>query len=92
MTIKTNYINIELSYKCDFSLGGERMLLEINKLINSDFGMLKKLGWLLYDREDQIGGLTKEELYKLLHIVSIEEVEKEYQEAYNEGFNDGVCE
>ncbi|MBL4951096.1 hypothetical protein JK635_02425 [Neobacillus sp. YIM B02564] len=36
------------------------MLYEINKLIDFDFSMLKKLGWLLYDREDQNGGLNQE--------------------------------
>ena len=66
------------------------MILEINKLISSDFNMLKKLGWLLYNRQDQNGGLTKDELNELLHILSVEEMEKEYQMAYDEGLDDGV--
>ncbi|MFO1442938.1 hypothetical protein KDN24_06870 [Bacillus sp. Bva_UNVM-123] len=68
------------------------MLFEINKLIGSEFDMLKRVGWLLYNRFDQHGGLEIEELNELLHIVSIEEMEKEYRLAYDEGFNDGVCE
>lgn len=68
------------------------MLFDINKLISSEFNMLNKVGWLLYNREDQNGGLNKEELNELLHIVSIESMEKEYQQAYDEGFNDAVCE
>lgn len=66
------------------------MILEINNLIDSDFDMLKKLGWLLYDRKGK--GLNEEELDKLLHIVTVEEMEKKYHAAYDEGFNDAVCE
>lgn len=63
--------------------------LEINKLINSEFNILQQLGKILYNRENQNGGLTFNELDDLLGIVSVEELEKEYQEAYNEGFYDG---
>jgi hypothetical protein len=68
------------------------MTLEINKLIDSEFEMLRKLGWLLYEREDRNGGLNLEEVYKLLHIVNVEEMEKEYKAAYDEGFDDAICE
>lgn len=68
------------------------MILEINKLIDSDFNMLKKVGWLVYNRENQVGGLTKDELNQLLHIVTIDEMQKEYQSGYDEGFDDAVCE
>jgi hypothetical protein len=67
------------------------MIFEINKLINSDSDMLKKIGWLLYDSTDQDGGLNKEELHNLLRILTVEEMEEEYKAAYQEGFNDGVC-
>jgi hypothetical protein len=72
--------------------GGVKMTLEINKLIDSEFEMLRKLGWLLYEREDRNGGLNLEEVYKLLHIVNVEEMEKEYKAAYDEGFDDAICE
>jgi hypothetical protein len=65
------------------------VILETQKLINSDFDMLKKVGWLVYNRENQEAGLSKDELNELLQIVSDEEMEKEYQIAYNEGFNEG---
>lgn len=67
------------------------MILEINKLINSEFDILKKIGWLIYNREDQDGGLDKEELNELLQIVTDEEVHREYKIGYDEGFNDAVC-
>ena len=67
------------------------MTLELDILINSEFDMLKQIGWLLYNREDQNGGLNKEELNELLHIVTVEEMEKESREAYEEGFNDAIC-
>jgi hypothetical protein len=65
------------------------MELEINKLITSEFKMLKELGWLLYNREDQNGGLTLNEVHKLLKAVTVEELEKEIKDSYDEGFNDG---
>jgi hypothetical protein len=68
------------------------VILEINKLINSDFDILNNIGWLLYNRADQNGGLAKEELNELLQIVTIEEMEKECKVAYDKGFNDAICE
>ncbi|WP_219620072.1 hypothetical protein [Bacillus sp. T33-2] len=68
------------------------IVLEINNLINSEHKMLRDFGWLLYGRQNQDGGLTKEELNELLQIVTVENMENEYQTAYNEGFNDGVSE
>jgi hypothetical protein len=67
------------------------MELDINKLINSESDILKRIGWLLYGREDQKGGLNQEEIYKLLSIISVEEMEKEYKAAYEEGFDDAIC-
>ncbi|MGD6876943.1 hypothetical protein [Bacillus infantis] len=66
------------------------MTFDINNLIDSEFKMLSKIGWLLYNREDQHGGLTAEEVYELLQIINEEEMENEYQQAYDEGFNDGA--
>lgn len=66
------------------------MILETNKLINSDFDMLKKLGWMLYNREDQDGGLTKEELNALLHIINENSIDEIYREGYNECLSDNV--
>lgn len=66
------------------------MTFEINNLIDSEFKMLKRVGWLLYNRENQHGGLTRDELSELLQIVRVGEMEKEYQEAYDEGFRDGI--
>jgi hypothetical protein len=65
------------------------MELEINKLITSEFKMLKELGWLLYNREDQNGGLILNEVHKLLKAVTAEELEKEIKDSYDEGFNCG---
>lgn len=65
---------------------------EVEKLINSSFSILKELGWLLYNRKDQNGGLDKDELDSLLRVVSVESMEKEYKAAYDDGFNDGVSE
>jgi hypothetical protein len=62
------------------------MTLEINKLIDSDFDMLNKLGWLLYNREDQNGGLNLEEVYELLKIVTEDEMKKDYQDGYYDGY------
>lgn len=67
------------------------MVLDIQKLIASEFDMLNKLGWLLYNRDNQDCGLSKDELYKLLHIVNEEEIYKEYKTGYDEGLQDGVC-
>lgn len=61
-----------------------------NKLISSDFEMLRKLGWLIYDREDQDGGLTTDELEELLKIVTEDEMQRICQEAHNEGFEEGA--
>lgn len=63
--------------------------LEINKLIDCNFDMLQQLGKLIYNRENQDGGLTVNELDELLRIVTVEEMDKEYQEAYDQGFNNG---
>ncbi|MGG3890243.1 hypothetical protein [Metabacillus fastidiosus] len=64
------------------------MEYEVNKLINSGFEMLEKIGWLIYNRENQNRGLSKEELYDLLRITTVQEMEKEYHKAYDEGVND----
>lgn len=74
-------------------------MYDINKLINSENEHLRKIGWLLYDREDQDGGLNNDELDNLIHILNdfneddfdsilAEEYEKGYQEGYNDGAND----
>lgn len=42
---------------------------EIEKLINCSFSILEELGWLLYNRNDQNGGLDKDELDDLLRIL-----------------------
>lgn len=68
------------------------MLLEIQRLINSEFDMLEKVGWLLYNREDQVGGLSKDGLNELLQIIREEEMYKECKLWYDEGFNDAICE
>jgi hypothetical protein len=65
------------------------MIYEINKLINSEFEPIQKLGWLLYNREDQNGGLTKEEVYKLIEIFADGDFEEILEEQYLEGFKDG---
>lgn len=63
------------------------MTLEINKLIDSDYDVLEKIGQLLYNREDQNGGLTKEELNSLLQILTVEAID----EVYDDGEFNGSC-
>ena len=62
------------------------MILDINKLCESEFGILRDLGNLLYNRENQDGGLTKDEVCSLLDIMNkskLEEFYKEYREGYD---------
>lgn len=66
------------------------MILETQKLVNSHYKMLRELGRLVYHRQDQKGGLNVSELNELLHIVSVEEVEKLFGKAYEEGFEKGI--
>lgn len=66
------------------------MILETQKLCNSNYKMLRELGRLVYHRQDQKGGLNESELNELLHIVSVEEVEKLLDKAYERGFEEGV--
>lgn len=72
-------------------------MYNINKLINSENEYIKQIGWLLYDRQDQNGGLNNDEVDKLVSVLldmseeSIDMLlEKEYQEGYEEGYNDGL--
>lgn len=66
------------------------MILEIQKLVNSNYKMLRDLGRLIYHRQDQKEGLNASELNELLHIVSVEEVERIFDRAYEEGFEKGI--
>ncbi|MCM3109908.1 hypothetical protein [Lederbergia lenta] len=45
------------------------MIPQINKLLDSDYDELEELGRLIYNREDQSGGLNADELDKLLYII-----------------------
>lgn len=67
------------------------LMFEINKLISSEIDILTKVGWLLYNREDQNGGLSKNELDDMLRILTVEEMGRELQASYDEGFDDGYC-
>ncbi|MEM5009305.1 hypothetical protein WKH57_01160 [Niallia taxi] len=67
------------------------MDLDIHKLIESEYELLTKFGWFLYNRKEQTSGLTNEDVYDLLSIINEDEMEKEYMAAYHEGFNDAVC-
>jgi hypothetical protein len=64
------------------------MELQINKLINCEVKILKDLGWLLYHRKDQQGGLSLDEVHSLLKLITVEATEK----IYNNGFSDGISE
>ena len=66
------------------------MILEINQLISSHHEIVSKLGWLLYGREDQNGGLNKNEVEELMKLVNDSSVEKILSGAYDEGFNEGA--
>lgn len=59
------------------------MMLEVNKLIESEYELLNKVGLLLYGREDQNGGLNKEEIYELVKVINDESVTEIYKEGYN---------
>jgi len=62
------------------------MIYDVQNLSNSKFEILKKFGHLLYNREDQDGGLSKEEVYKLLKIFD----EINLRSVYKEGFEAGL--
>ncbi|MFA1509919.1 hypothetical protein ACDN41_11885 [Priestia aryabhattai] len=62
------------------------MVYDIQKLLGSEYEQLKRLGRLLYNRENQDGGLTLEETYQLLKIINDDEMFKIYNEGYNDGF------
>lgn len=66
------------------------MIYETQKLLNSDSEILNKIGWILYDRKDENSGLTYEELNRLVKIL-LDGFEKEMQDSYNEGYEDGLC-
>jgi hypothetical protein len=70
--------------------GVGEMIIETQKLHSSHYKMLRDLGRLVYHRKDQKGGLNESELNELLHIVSVEEVEKLFGKAYEKGFDAGV--
>lgn len=59
------------------------MMLEINKLIESEYELLNKVGWLLHGREDQNGGLNIEEVYELVKMINDESATEIYKEGYN---------
>jgi flagellar biosynthesis/type III secretory pathway protein FliH len=69
------------------------MILEINQLINSGDKYISKIGWLIYNREDQNGGLNKQELEELLGLLTplnIEDIiDKHYEKGKQEGFEEG---
>ena len=67
-------------------------MFEINKLIGCQYPMLQKVGWLLYSRDDTNGGLTTQELGRLLETLTVEGMEKECDDAYDEGFSEGRSE
>ncbi|GEM_PF-6470801 len=62
------------------------MILKVNKLMDSNWKCLNKLGWLFFNREDQNGGLNKEELEQLLDIIDNETI----KEIYDKGYRDGI--
>jgi len=64
------------------------MILEINKLISSEHEFVRKIGWLLYKRENQDEGLTQEEVYSLMGMMDC--FEDEIQKSYNDGFHDAL--
>ncbi|AJA41428.1 hypothetical protein AXJ14_gp109 [Geobacillus virus E3] len=74
------------------------MILEINKLINSGDKYISKIGWLIYNREDQDGGLNKQELEELVELLAplnFEDIFDEYyekgkQEGFEEGYQIGL--
>lgn len=77
------------------------MILEINKLMNSDYTYFKEIGMFFYSR-DLNKGLSKEEVVDLLEKLADydgleEEIEKEafesgYRAGYEQGYEDGNVE
>ena len=67
------------------------MNIEINQLIASHHDVVSMLGWLLYNRVDQNGGLNKEEVEQLVKIVNDDSVRKIFDFGFDEGFEEGIC-
>jgi ATP-dependent RNA circularization protein (DNA/RNA ligase family) len=69
------------------------MHLEINKLIESDYDSISRVGWFLYDIQDRNDGLTQEELVHIVGLLGFKdldaEMEKEIDDAYDREYEDG---
>lgn len=64
------------------------VILKVNKLMNSHHECLHKLGWLIFNREDQNGGLSLDELERLLDIIDHDTIEEIYNDGYRDGLHD----
>ncbi|WP_310876987.1 hypothetical protein [Priestia megaterium] len=67
------------------------MIYDIQVLKGSGYDVLKKLGHLLDNREDQAGGLNKEEVYELLKIVNDSNIDKVYRKGFEKGMHEVLC-
>jgi hypothetical protein len=68
------------------------VILEINKLIESDYDSISKVGWLLYDIQDRNTGLTQDELVHIVSLLGNSDIDKELEKEYDRGFDDGQAE
>jgi hypothetical protein len=71
------------------------MIFDINRLIDDDHPQIKRLGWLMYDREEG-DGFTEDQTCLLAEILveladELAEV-PEADELYNVGYVDGYAE
>lgn len=66
------------------------MIWEINRLMGSGYKVCRDLGELLYHRENE--GLSKEEMERLLELLTEERFDKIYNRGYDAGYSDGYHE
>jgi len=80
-----------LKLKINIHRGDEKLIYDIQVLKGSGYEVLKKLGHLLDDREDQDGGLNKEEVYELLKIVNESSIDNIHRKAFENGMHEVLC-
>lgn len=78
------------------------MILQINQLTQSDIEAVRKIAWLIYERDNGENGLDKNDVEEILYLLSdidnslqktIEEAErKAWDRGYDEGYRDGYSE
>jgi LmbE family N-acetylglucosaminyl deacetylase len=73
------------------------MIYEINRLIDDDHPQIKRLGWLLYNRDERDAGMTEDETEQLAGIIAelaeeladIPDADELYRLGYADGHTEG---